>query len=52
MDIDKIINYTEHILRGTVLNKYKQVLEECKELEKGLDGYHWTLGVTKDVIME
>ena len=52
MDVDKSIKYTQRILRGTALKKYKQVLEECKELSKGIAGYQWTLGATKDVTMK
>ena len=51
MDVDKMINYTEYILRGLTLNKYRQVLEECKESPKGLAGYQWTLGLAKAVFM-
>ena len=29
MGVDKRIKYTERILRGPVLNKYRQVLAEC-----------------------
>ena len=28
IDVDKMIKYTEHILRGAVLNKYRKVLTE------------------------
>ena len=52
IDFDKSINYTQRILRVTALNKYKQVLAECKELMKGLAIYQKTLGATNNVTME
>ena len=52
MDVDKIIKYTERILIVTVLNKYRQVLEECKDLAKGTYGDHWNLGSAKSVTMK
>ena len=42
----------QHILRGTALNKYKQVLAECKESDNDLAEDQWNLGATKDVTME
>ena len=39
MDVYKRIIYTDCILRGSVLKKYRQVLVEFKELEKCLTGY-------------
>ena len=35
-----------------MINKYKQVLADCKELEKGLSGDQWTLGLAKGFSME
>ena len=52
MDGDQRVAYTQRILSGSVFTKYKTVLVEYKELVKGLDGYQWTLGQTKDVTME
>ena len=52
MDIDKMINYTQRILRGTMFNKYKQVMAVCNDLEKVLAGDQWTLVETKDVNMK
>ena len=39
MDIDKWIKYTQSILRGMSLNKYKKVLVVYKESAKGIAGY-------------
>ena len=52
MEIDKRINYTHIILRGTALKKYKQVLAGYKESEMGLSGDQWNMGAKKDVTME
>ena len=35
MDLYLSIKYTKFILRGPALNKYWQVLVECKDLERG-----------------
>ena len=32
-----------------MIEKYKQVFVECKEFSKGLAGYKWELGATKDL---
>ena len=42
-----MIKYTESILRGSALNKYRQVLVECKDSTKGISGYQWILGLAK-----
>ena len=52
MDVDKRIKYTERILRGGIAQKYRQVLPECKNLEKGLSRYQWTLISKENVTME
>ena len=52
MDVDNRIKYMHHIIRETVLKKYKHVLLGCKDLAKVISGYQWELGVTKDVTME
>ena len=52
MDVDKRIKYIKYIPRGPSLNKYRQVLTECKEPTKGLAGDQWTLGLEKSVTME
>ena len=52
MGVDKIVNYTQHLLRVPALNKYNTVLAECKESAQGVDGDQWTLGLAKDVTME
>ena len=49
LDVDKIVNYMQVLLRGSAINKYKTVLAECKGLEKGIAGDQWTLGTTEDV---
>ena len=36
MDFYKRIKYTERILRGEALKKYRQVMAERKELTKGV----------------
>ena len=46
------VNYTQRLLRESVLKKYKSFLAECKESEKVVYGDSWTLGAIKDVIME
>ena len=51
MDVNKRIAYTQRIIRGFIINKYKRVLVELKETEKGVDGDQWTLIPTKDVTM-
>ena len=51
-DVDKRINYTECILRGTILKKYRQFLGDCKELQKGLVGDQYNLGATKNATTE
>ena len=52
MNVDKSIKYTQWILRGAYINKYKQILAGFKELVKGLDGDQYNLGVTEDVAMK
>ena len=52
IDVDKRINYIERILRREALNKYRQVLSECKDLEKGIDVDQWNMGAAKNVTME
>ena len=52
LDVDKIVNYTHRLLVGTVLNKYKTVLLEFKELANGISGDHWTFEATKYLTME
>ena len=52
MDIDKIIKYTEYILKQSLLNKNRKVLAECKKSEKGASGYQWTIGLSKGYSME
>ena len=52
MDVYKKINYTESILLGSALKKYRQILAECKDSEKGIAGDHWTLESEKGVSME
>ena len=52
LDLDISIKYTERILRGPELNKFRQVLLECKESAKGLVGDQWNLGSSNSVTME
>ena len=52
LDVDKRVNYTHLQIRVFALNKYKIVLADCKESEKGIYGYQWTLSATKDVTMD
>ena len=52
MDVKKTINYTERILKGSALNKYRQVLVDCKQLENVLAVDKWTLGQAKSVTIE
>ena len=47
-----MVNYTQHILRGLALNKYKTVLAQCKETAKVIAGDQWTLGEAKYVTMD
>ena len=46
------IKYTERILRGTELKKFRHVLVECKESDKGLSGNQWSVGSEKSISME
>ena len=34
MDVEKRIAYTQRILRGTALKKYRDVMVTCRQLEK------------------
>ena len=52
MDIYKRIKYTERIIRGSELKKYRHIMVKCKESEKGIVGYYWNLRLTKIVSME
>ena len=52
MDVDVSIKYMDRILRLPALNKYQQVLVECKDLENLIAGYQRTLGFTKLFSME
>ena len=52
IDVNKMMKYTEHILTGSALNEYGNVLAECKGSTKKLAGYHWTLGLEKGFYME
>ena len=52
MDVDKIVNYMQRLIRRSTLNKYKTVLKEFNETSKGIYVDQWTLGETKNVTME
>ena len=47
MYVDQMLAYTQRILRGAALKKYRAVLEECKQSEGGLAGDNWDLGKLK-----
>ena len=51
LDVDKGIKYMQRIIRGMGLNKYKQILAECKDSDKGIAGDHWALVTTYNVTM-
>ena len=50
--MDQRVDYTQRILRGAALKKYKAVLLECKKSEKDVLGYMWTLGNLKALSTE
>ena len=50
--VDQRIAYTQIILTGAVLKKYKAVLMECKQSAKDLAGDKWTLGKFKELYTE
>ena len=50
-DSDQRIAYTEWIIRGAALNKYKIILEECNDSVKEIAGDHRKIGPTKDLTM-
>ena len=52
LDLDLRIKYTERILKVPVLKEFPQFMLECKELDKGLAGCQWSLGLEKSVTME
>ena len=43
MDVDQRVAYTQRIMIGAALKKYKEVLMDCKPLEKDLTGEKWNL---------
>ena len=49
MDVDKRVAYTQRILRGTALWKYKDVQLKCKQLAKDLARDIWILGKLKEL---
>ena len=52
MDAYQRVKYTQRLLKGSLLKKYKTFLEECKETANGIDEYQRKLGEAKDVTME
>ena len=42
--MDKRLAYTQNILRGSALKKYREVLVTCRQSEKALAGDEWNLG--------
>ena len=51
-DVEKILAYTQRILRGDALKKYWEVLVTYKQSAKELAGDKWTLGVMNELSME
>ena len=51
MDVDQRLAYTQLIIRGDALKKYKAVLVEYKQLAKDIVGYKWDLVVLKEISM-
>ena len=49
MEVDKIVAYTQHILRGDALKKYKVVLVERDKPAKDLAGDSWNLSYLKEL---
>ena len=47
MDVDKMVAYTQRILKGCDPKKYREVLVECRQLAKELSGDEWNLGKLK-----
>ena len=52
MDAKKRLAYTQRILRGDALKKYRDVLVTCRQLENDLAGDEWTLGDLTGLSME
>ena len=44
IDAEKRLAYTQRILRGAALKKYREVLVTCRQSAKELAGDEWTLG--------
>ena len=44
MYVEKRLAYKQHILRGSVLKKYREVLVTCRQAAKELAGDKWNLG--------
>ena len=47
MDVDQRVAYTQSIMRGALLKKYKAVMLGCKQLAKDIAGEKCTLGELK-----
>ena len=43
MDVDKRLAYTQRIIRGFTLTKYREVLVTCRHSAKNIAGDMWTL---------
>ena len=52
MYVNQRVTYTQHILRGAMLNEHKAVLLECKKLAKDLTGDKWIFSELKGVSTE
>ena len=50
--VDQRVAYTQRILIGAALKKYKAVLGECKQLTKEIAGDKWYLGALKGLSMD
>ena len=51
-DVDQRVKYTENILTGPALKKYRDILLVCKDRAKNYTGDHWMLEESKYVSME
>ena len=52
VDMEKWISYTQRILRGSAIKKYREVLFSCKQLAKELAGDEWNLGELEGLSVE
>ena len=52
MDVDRRLAYTQRILRGSALKKYREVLVTCRKSEKEIAGNEWILGKLTELSVE